>query len=328
MKSKFLFLPTLLISFFFLISCSSDNKSYISGNAFGSIYHVSIENIKDIDPFIIKSNIDFIIKNIDNAASNYKVNSEISTFNRSNITSFKLISSNLYKIISKANKASILTNGFFDITVGDIKINKGFYLDSKKTVSRNNNIYSYKDIKISKDTSSIQKINAGINIDLSGIAKGYAVDMINNYLVSLNISNFIINIGGEIRSNSNNNVNKILIDDPSKRSQYIEEIFILNKSIASSGTYIDFINYKGKEISHIVNPKTLKNVSNLNLLVSVVHDNCSMADAVATGLLAMDHADIINFSNANNIATMLVLFDDNKIEKFYSEKFIKFLSKE
>jgi thiamine biosynthesis lipoprotein ApbE len=53
-----------------------------------------------------------------------------------------------------------------------------------------------------------------------------------------------------------------------------------------------------------------------------------MADAVATGLLAMDHADIINFSNANNIATMLVLFDDNKIEKFYSEKFIKFLSKE
>lgn len=326
MKSKYFSLPILLFSSFFLVSCNKDNKSYISGSAFGSIYHVSINDIKDLDSLAIKSNIDFILKNIDNSASNYNPNSEISNFNNSNTNSYTIVSSNLYNIISEAKNASILTEGFFDITIGDIKIKKGFYVNTKKTSSRENNIFTYKDIQLSEDFSSIRKRNGLINVDLSGIAKGYAVDIIYNYLNSMNISDFVINIGGEIRTSSMNNTQKIYIDDPSKNSQYIEEIFLLNKSIASSGTYIDSVNYEGKEISHIINPKTLENISNLNILVSVIHNKCSIADALATGLLAMDANDIIKYSNMNNIASMLVIFDDSNIEKFYSENFIKFLS--
>ena len=326
MKSKYFSLSILLFTSFFLVSCNKDNKYYISGSAFGSIYHVSINDIKDLDSLVIKSNIDFILKNIDNSASNYNPNSEISNFNNSNTNSYTIVSSNLYNIISEAKNASILTEGFFDITIGDIKIKKGFYVNTKKTSSRENNIFTYKDIQLSEDFSSIRKRNGLINVDLSGIAKGYAVDIIYNYLNSMNISDFVINIGGEIRTSSMNNPQKIYIDDPSKNSQYIEEIFLLNKSIASSGTYIDSVNYEGKEISHIVNPKTLENISNLNILVSVIHNKCSIADALATGLLAMDTNDIIKYSNMNNIASMLVIFDDSNIEKFYSENFIKFLS--
>ncbi|MBT3520784.1 MAG: FAD:protein FMN transferase [Gammaproteobacteria bacterium] len=326
MKSKYFSLPILLFTSFFLVSCNKDNKSYISGSAFGSIYHISINDIKDLDSLAIKSNIDFILKNIDNSASNYNPNSEISNFNNSNTNSYTIVSSNLYNIISEAKNASILTEGFFDITIGDIKIKKGFYVNTKKTSSRENNIFTYKDIQLSEDFSSIRKRNGLINVDLSGIAKGYAVDIIYNYLNSMNISDFVINIGGEIRTSSMNNTQKIYIDDPSKNSQYIEEIFLLNKSIASSGTYIDSVNYEGKEISHIINPKTLENISNLNILVSVIHNKCSIADALATGLLAMDANDIIKYSNMNNIASMLVIFDDSNIEKFYSENFIKFLS--
>jgi len=326
MKSKYFSLSILLFTSFFLVSCNKDNKSYISGSAFGSIYHVSINDIKDLDSLVIKSNIDFILKNIDNSASNYNPNSEISNFNNSNTNSYTIVSSNLYNIISEAKNASILTEGFFDITIGDIKIKKGFYVNTKKTSSRENNIFTYKDIQLSEDSSSIRKRNGLINVDLSGIAKGYAVDIIYNYLNSMNISDFVINIGGEIRTSSMNNTQKIYIDDPSKNSQYIEEIFLLNKSIASSGTYIDSVNYEGKEISHIINPKTLENISNLNILVSVIHNKCSIADALATGLLAMDANDIIKYSNMNNIASMLVIFDDSNIEKFYSENFIKFLS--
>ena len=326
MKSKYFSLPILLFTSFFLVSCNKDNKSYISGSAFGSIYHISINDIKDLDSLAIKSNIDFILKNIDNSASNYNPNSEISNFNNSNTNSYTIVSSNLYNIISEAKNASILTEGFFDITIGDIKIKKGFYVNTKKTSSRENNIFTYKDIQLSEDFSSIRKRNGLINVDLSGIAKGYAVDIIYNYLNSMNISDFVINIGGEIRTSSMNNTQKIYIDDPSKNSQYIEEIFLFNKSIASSGTYIDSVNYEGKEISHIINPKTLENISNLNILVSVIHNKCSIADALATGLLAMDANDIIKYSNMNNIASMLVIFDDSNIEKFYSENFIKFLS--
>ena len=98
-----------------------------------------------------------------------------------------------------------------------------------------------------------------------------------------------------------------------------------NNSIATSGTYIDTVNFEGREISHITNPKTLKNVSNLNLLVSVIHEECAFADGIATGLIAMDPESIINFSNTNGIASMLTVVKNGRLEKSYSKEFIKYL---
>tara|TARA_X000000368_G_C22641690_1_gene541349 strand:- start:326 stop:628 length:303 start_codon:yes stop_codon:yes gene_type:complete len=97
-------------------------------------------------------------------------------------------------------------------------------------------------------------------------------------------------------------------------------------SLASSGTYQNTIIFDSKEISHIVNPKTLKNVSNLNLLVTVIHRECAKADALATGLLAMDSNDIISFSNKHEIATLLVISNGTIIKKYYSKEFINYLS--
>ena len=325
MKYKNFSVASLLICFIFMFGCNKNNEHLISGNAFGSIYHVIFNNINKHDPSAIKSNIDYIIKSIDITASNYNSNSEISVYNNQNVSSYKLISSNLYKIISKAKKASKMTNGFFDITIGDIKIKKGFYVNSKKITSRNGRAFTINDIILHKDSTSLKKNYEYINIDLSGIAKGYTVDLIYNYLQSLNISKFSINIGGEVKVFSNDSFHRIFIDDPSGDLQYIEEVFLKNKSIATSGTYIDTINYKGSEISHIINPKTLENVTNTKLLVSVIHRECAIADALATGLIAMNHKDIIDFSNTNNIASMLILFDNNKTEKYYSSEFTKYL---
>ena len=310
----------------FITSCSKNNEHFFSGNAFGTVYYISIIDNYNNNPSQIKSNIENIIYNIDNSASNYNKNSEISIFNLSNTTSYKLISSNLYNIISKANKISNLTNGYFDITVGDIKIKKGFYLNPQKVVKGKYRNFNYSDIVLSEKKRSIKKNHKNIYIDLSGIAKGYAVDLIYNYLLSININNFFINFGGEIKVHNSENPVRVVIDDPSEKTQYIEEIFLQNKSVATSGTYNDTVNYKGKDISHIINPKTLKNVDNLKLLVSVIHSECVTADAIATGLIAMDHKDIISFSNANNIASMLILFNENKLEKHYSREFTKYLT--
>ena len=145
--------------------------------------------------------------------------------------------------------------------------------------------------------------------------------------ISKNISNFVINIGGEIKTYSKNeDFITIAIDDPTNNQQYIEEVLLNNNSIATSGTYIDTVNFKGLEISHITNPKTLRNVSNLNILVSVIHKECAIADGLATGLIAMDSEEIINFSNSNGIASMLTIVKNGELEKSYSREFLKYLS--
>ena len=317
----------LLIFLFSNLSGCNTNKTYeINGNAFGTIYYISIENDKAINQNEIYSNINYILNNIDNSASNYKNNSEISVFNEFKGDTFKTISANLFDIIHKAKIIGDITNGFFDITLGDIKISKGFYLNKKnpkKTIKKN---YTYKDIELSEN-NLLKKPFSHVNIDLSGIAKGYAVDLIFNYLISKNISNFIINIGGEIKTHSKHeDFITIAIDDPTNNQQFIEEVLLNNNSIATSGTYIDTVNFEGREISHITNPKTLKNVSNLNLLVSVIHEECAFADGLATGLIAMDPESIINFSNSNGIASMLTVVKNGRLEKSYSKEFIKYLN--
>ena len=311
-----------------LIGCKNHSSYLISGNAFGTIYHIQIESGKKINKSKIELNINDIIYNIDIIASNYSESSEIAVFNNLNSTNFKFISHHLFEILKKANQVSDLTNGYFDITVGDQKIKKGFYINPIEYVKGKDRDFNYKDIILSEERRSIKKKKKNINIDLSGIAKGYAVDLITNYLISIGINNFIINIGGEIKAHTDNEEYiKISIDDPSKKNQSAEDIFLNKKALATSGTYQDYVEYKGNKISHIVNPKNLKNVSDLSRLVAVIHDSCATADAIATGLIAMRANDIINFANKKDIALMFIREIDGVIEKRYSKKFIKYLSK-
>jgi thiamine biosynthesis lipoprotein len=309
---------------FLVASCSKSNLHVLRGNAFGSIYYITLDTTSNPDLKNVKSNIEYIISLIDNTASSYNYNSEISSFNRSPHTRFITISSHLSTILQKASLASQITNGFFDITVGNIKIHKGFYGDLESINSINKSFFNFEDIELSQNNNLLKKTNTDIKIDLSGIAKGYAVDLIYNYLLSNDINNFIINIGGEIKVHSNADSYPISIDDPSKVNQSSETVFLSNDAIATSGTYIDTIIYDDQEISHIINPLTSNNITNLKLLVSVIHTDCVIADALATGLIAMNVKDIINFSNANNIASMLII-NNNVLEKYYSKNFIKYL---
>ncbi len=322
---------TIIISFCLLLSgCNKLDNYLISGNAFGSVYFVQIQSKETVNKEEIKKNIENIIYNIDIIASNYSDNSEISKFNRSETTKFVFVSHHLYKILEKSSQISRLTNGYFDITIGDIKIKKGFYINQKDYIKGEKRNFTYEDVFLSKERRAIRKSKKNINIDLSGIAKGYSVDLIANYLKSININDFIINIGGEIKvsKENSNEVVKISIDDPSQNKQTIEDIFLRNNAVATSGTYQDFVKYKDKEISHIVNPKNLENISDLGLLVTVVHENCATADALATGLIAMEDAEIINFANRNNIALMYVKKEGGSLEKKFSREFIKYLNEE
>ena len=233
----------------------------------------------------------------------------------------------MFELLKKANQVSDITDGYFDITVGDQKIKKGFYINPIEYVKGKDRGFNYKDIILSEERRSVKKKMKNINIDLSGIAKGYAVDLITNYLISIGINNFIINIGGEIKAHTDNEEYiKISIDDPSKKNQSVEDIFLNKKAIATSGTYLDHVEYKGNKISHIVNPKNLKNVSDLSRLVAVIHDSCATADAIATGFIAMEANDIVNLANEKGIALMFLREINGVVEKRYSKKFIKYLS--
>ena len=264
-----------------------------------------------------------ILNNIDDTASNYKVNSEVSKFNRLDVNKIHKMSEDFSRLIFLSDKVYSLTDGYFDVTINNVFSNYKFYGDKSKITPVNN---TFQDLSFDFKKNIIFKKNKKLTISLSGIAKGYAVDKLSEYLKQEGLESFLINIGGDLSAYGNTPW-LIEIENPVIPHKY-ESVNIKNMSIASSGSYKNIVKGKNKNYSHIIDPKSNVPIIDGGKLVSVIEENCAEADAIATGLLAMDVEDIIKFSDENNIASMLIYKADNNFVKKYSKNFKKYLISE
>ncbi len=158
-------------------------------------------------------------------------------------------------------------------------------------------------------------------IDFNAIAKGYAVDVIGQFLKDKQIDNYLIEIGGEITTlGTNINKNKpwiVAIDMPrfdGDRSNY-SSLELNDISLASSGTYRKFkIDSMGNRYAHIINPLTGHPTKTKILSVTVKASTCIEADAYATAIHTMKISDIEEFFKINKEISSLIIFENNKNE--------------
>ena len=156
----------------------------------------------------------------------------------------------------------------------------------------------------------------------NAIAKGYAVDIVSSKLKELNIENFFINIGGEIRAEGMKNKNfwKIGIENPLPNQQGIFRPFEFKQSlsIATSGNY--------RNPGHIVGIEGNK-IDQDVLSISVMDKkSTAYADALATGLFALGKVDLIKKNIIDNGIPALLIFKDNeKIQSFESKEWKELL---
>ena len=158
-------------------------------------------------------------------------------------------------------------------------------------------------------------------IDFNAIAKGYAVDVIGQFLKDKQIDNYLIEIGGEIKTlGTNINKNKpwiVAIDMPrfdGDRSNY-SSLELNDISLASSGTYRKFkIDSMGNRYAHIINPLTGHPTKTKILSVTVKASTCIEADAYATAIHTMKISDIEEFFKINKEISSLIIFENNKNE--------------
>ena len=143
-------------------------------------------------------------------------------------------------------------------------------------------------------------------LDLSGIAKGYAVDRIAHYLTEdLGIKSFLVDIGGEIKAKGINPKGEPwtvgIFAPPNDASIQPPKVKLENTSIATSGNY-----YKG---SHIIDPKTGNAATNSLISVSVIHPSNTTADALATALFVMGPDKGMTWAEKNKILAIFILED-------------------
>lgn len=291
----------LLITSFFLIlvfGCGpKEELRVIYGNAFGTTY--SIKAYSAIEVEALQFQVDSLVERVNASISTYDPQSIISRFNRGDSG---VVADNYFKeVLDLSRQVNQTTNGFFDPTVGSIGNALGFGPEKFKGTVDNRVLDSLCQF-VGLELVSINPQNSvldrapGVYLDFNAIGKGYGIDVIGRHLEQMGITDYLIEIGGEIRAlGQNKQKNKpwvIGIESPEveQDGRSIDKVLELkNQSLASSGNYRKFRidSISGKKFVHTINPLTCRAEENAITSASVWATTCAEADAYATAIMAM-----------------------------------------
>lgn len=340
---KFLLFPLILL----LSACdlvSTKKEFSFSGETMGTTYSVQFF-ITDDSNFIGKekvvANVERLLNEINASMSTYQKDSEISKFNQFDKvdTPFK-VSPMLAQLVQKAIQINKITQGGLDITLGRV-INVWGFGPNKKTVivpKQEDLLKAVQSVGINNlkvvtkpDYALIKKVPQ-LYVDLSAIAKGYGVDKISEYLLSLGIENFIVEIGGETRAsgvNPKGKTWKIAIEKPLALQRQVETVINLkNLAIATSGNYRNYIeDEQGHRLSHIISPFNYAPIQHNLASISVVSTNTADADGMSTGLFVLGAEKALELAEKNHWAIFMIVKDGDQFKTIRSSEFAKLENK-
>ena len=234
---------------------------------------------------------------IESVMSTWRPSSEISRLNTESNGSPFTVSSELYSLIDSSLFYSRATSGAFDVTVRPLVRLWGFQggemkLPSDEEIARALARVGYGALTLDSAASTVT-LPAGMQIDLAGVAKGYAVDRSVAVLAGLGVRSALVNIGGNIYAMGAPPGKKgwsVGVRDPNGGLETVETLILRGEAVATSGNYENFVEIEGKRYGHIIDPRTGRPVSRV-LSVTVVAPTGLASDALSTGLFVLGPDD-------------------------------------
>lgn len=293
-----------------------------AGTIFGTTYHITYQYDDDLQP-----ELEARMKDVDNALSMFNKESIIAKVNNNQPVELNEM---FVEVFQQAQKISEDTDGAFDITVAPLVNAWGFgfkneQMPDKHAVDSLMAIVGYK--KVSYDGKHIIKRDPRITLDCSAIAKGYGVDVVARLLEEKGISNYMVEIGGEVVTHGISEKRvpwKIGVtkptDDPLQEGNELQTVLNLtDKAMATSGNYRNFY-YKGKhKYAHTIDPKTGYPVQHSILSATVLTNSCMRADAYATAFMVMGFEGAKKILERNSDLMAYLIYDDHgKMAVWYS----------
>lgn len=226
--------------------------------------------------------------------------SEIIALNEAAGKSEVKVSPDTFDVLERAKFYSELTNGLFDPTVGSIV--KLWNIGTEYAAVPDPKVLEEKRLLINNDKLILDRSNltaklvdAGMQVDLGAIAKGYAADEVAKVLKENGVQHAIINLGGNVLTMGGNMQGdpwKIGIQNPfNPRGDYLGIITIDDKTVVTSGTYERYFEKDGKRYHHILDPRTGYPADNEVASVSIITDSSMDADGNSTSVLLLGLED-------------------------------------
>ena len=295
-------MPSCLLAMTLLLTgCSAKSVEPVelTGQTMGTSYSIKLAAAPD--PTLqntLQRQVEQRLHDINAQMSTYLADSDLMRFNRSSSTEWLAVPPELVELVEQANRISAQTDGMYDITVGPLVNLWGFgnagpraAAPPEQEVTALLKQTGYQHLQTQRSPPALRKDVAGLQIDLSSIAKGWAVDQLAQILIDHGIRDFLVEIGGELRASGRKAADRpwrVAIERPLDGYREVQRVIGLRDlAMATSGDYRNFFENGGRRFSHTISPKSGLPVQHSVASVSVVADDCAQADAWATALMAL-----------------------------------------
>jgi thiamine biosynthesis lipoprotein len=300
----------------------------ISGSTMGTYYKIKLTPLpENRSADQLQSEIDSRLEIINDQMSTWRDDSELSRFNTHTGTGWFDVSLETALVLAEAIRISALSNGAFDVTVGPL-VNLWNFGEQPGTnriptdeeiASARQTIGSH-NLEVRMSPPALRKTLSEIHVNLSAIAKGFAVDKVAEYLDDVGVTGYMVDIGGEVKTHGTKPDGtgwKIGIQSPLKLQNSVYKIVALrNTSMATSGDYRNYFEKNGKRYSHTIDPRTGRPTQHHLASVSVIHKNCMTADALATAIMVLGPEAGYNLALEEQLPVLLLVYEgDGLVEK-------------
>jgi len=268
------------------------NYIFTEGFTQGTTYHITYESIDSVD---LTYQFDSLLLVFDRSLSAWLPNSVITRINENSDD----VTDTLFRtVFREAQRVNQLTDGVFDITVGPVVDAWGFGPGQQLDVDSAliDSLLQYVGMeKVRLAGVKIVKSMPEVELDVNAIAQGYAVDFLSHYLEQAGIENYMVEVGGELRTKGLNPGGifwKVGIDRPEfgntiPGNQLQMIVKISGRSLATSGNYRKFFEKDGIKFHHSIDPVTGYPKQDRLLSATIITDECITADAYATACMVM-----------------------------------------
>lgn len=260
------------------------------------------------------------LEKVNQLMSVFDPKAQMARFNKHKSTDPFSVSFEIAQLLESARKICLKTGGAFDMTVGPLIDAWGFGTSGRKSKSptkeeltKMRNAVGCDMVEINLVSGSLRKLNPNVICNLGGIAKGYGVDRLARLLDQLGHKNYLVDIGGELRAKGRNHRGEfwqVGVEKPLRDKREVELVTPLkNASMATSGDYRNFHKVDGVLCSHTINPHTGRPIAHKLASATVVHNECTSADAYATAMMVLGPEKAKELASKHKLAVFLLIHD-------------------
>lgn len=335
----------LFIAWMWLRPEPTDQVYQLGGNTMGTWYTISVTGFPDaVSDNELAEGIEQRLYRIDRELmSTYAPDSELSRFNRTDVGQWMDIAPEFAEVMIKAQAVSELTGGFFDVTIGPLVDRWGFgpvdemagsaRIPTDAEIAQLREQVDYRHLEVSQQPPRLRKLR-DVRVDLSGIAKGYGADVIADYLDSVGLDSYFIEVGGELRVRgikSDGSSWVPAIERPVQGTSQVQDILVLDGqsvAIAGSGDYRNYFERDGVRFSHEIDPFTGRPVTHDLAAVYIITDTAAMADALSTAFMVMGAERAQALAQQMDLAAYFITKrrGDDGFDSHFTPRFAQYLS--